>query len=311
MFSTYDLKAFSKRLKEIRKSLKFTQENVVAGTGLSAETLRKLENGLVIPRYDTIEILSLFYKTDLQSVLNNYKSSKELIKFYDMVDYLVTHSNFESLLDTIQSFEIFSKNFDSNLIEKKELEQLGLFFKGLHLSITKQNNQEMQQNAIDIYIDSLKATNPKYNFDKWQEFKYSHVELRILFAIASLYGYLRSCELSNEILNFVLESLDYTSYSKHYDKLLITKVLSTISYNYHRIDRFEESLAFAQKGIDYCNEHSIMSYLPLFLFRKGVSEYYLKIDGYETNLDYAITLLKIQNQQDEANHYQLLSTKYR
>jgi len=71
LLSTYDLKAFSIRLREIRKSLGYTQENVVTGTGLSAETLRKLENGISIPRYDTIEILSMFYKTDLHLLLNN------------------------------------------------------------------------------------------------------------------------------------------------------------------------------------------------------------------------------------------------
>ena len=239
MFSTYDLKAFSTRLKEIRKSLGFTQDNVVTGTGLSSETLRKLENGMVVPRYDTIEILSLFYKTDLQAVLNNYKSSSELIKFYEVIDYHIVGYNTSSIISTIDDFERFRAQTNLKLIDMKELLQLHLLFNGLYLSYTNNDTPNVIDAIINKYIESISVCNPSFSMDLWRQFKYSNVELRILFALASLYGLRRSCELSNDLLFFILDSLDFSFSSKHIDKLLIAKAFVLISYNYHRLDAHE------------------------------------------------------------------------
>jgi len=271
LFSTYDLKAFSTRLKEIRKSLGFTQENVVTGTGLSGETLRKLENGMVVPRYDTIEMLSLFYKTDLQAVLNNYKSSSELIKFYEIIDYHIVGYNRSSILSTIEDFNRFLDQSELKLIDKKELNQLSLLFNGLHLSYTTNDAPDVIDKIIDKYIESIQVCTPSFSIEHWQQYKYSNVELRILFALASLYGVRRSCELSNDLLLFIIDSLDFSFSSKHIDKLLIAKAFALISYNYHRLDAHELALAYASKGIVFCNQHAIMSNLALLLARKGTA----------------------------------------
>lgn len=311
MFSTYDLKGFSKRLKEIRKSLGYTQENVVLGTGLNSETIRKLENGITIPRYDTIEVLSLFYKVDLQNVLNNYKSSKDLLKYYDLVDYFLTDDNQTSVTETITEFQDFMNNNTNNLIETKELDQLNLFFKGLALSYSDQFNRSIQEKAIDIYVEAIKACNPNYLFEDWKTYKYNYLELRILFAIASLHGFLRNCELSNELLFFILKSMDESSNAKHYDKLLMIKLFTVISYNYHRIDVHEKALDYAQKGIDYCNKYFLMANLPVLLARKGVAMYYLGIGNFETYLDQSISLLLIQNNTKLVDDYTNVFKRYR
>ena len=311
LFSTYDLKGFSLRLKEIRRSLGYTQENVVAGTGLSAETLRKLENGHTIPRYDTIEILSLFYKIDLQSVLNHYKSSKDLIKYYELIDFHVLGYNISSLQDTINDFKIFRENADFNLISTKELDQLELFFTGLQISYSDNLNKEVQLQALEMHKEAIKATNPNFNSENWKEFNYNHVELRILFSIASLYGYLRDCKLSNEILLFILKALDHSSYSKHYDKLLIIKLYGLVAYNYHRDSDDINIIKYADLGIDYCKKHGIMAGLPLLLFRKGVAKYHLGHSDYEIYLNHSVALLRVQGMDDAANDYELNIERYR
>lgn len=311
MLSTYDLKAFSIRLREIRKSLGYTQENVVTGTGLSAETLRKLENGISIPRYDTIEILSMFYKTDLHLLLNNYKSSRELLKYYDLVDYHVIHFDKDSILDTVDSFEKFMKTANSHLIDQRELLQLDLFFKGLALSYSDENNKSIQLESINHLIDALCLFNPTFSFSHWKEYKYNYLELRILFTIASLYGALRECILSNDILLFLYDSLDLTASSKHYDKHLITKVLTTISYNYHRLDLHENALKYAELGIEYCKMQLVMSSLPTLLVRKGTALYYLNQDGYEIYLNQSIDLLRIMGNDSGAELYEKLLLRYR
>lgn len=311
MFSTYDLKSFSKRLKEIRKSCGYTQENVVSGTGLSSETLRKLENGLVIPRYDTIEILSLFYKTDLQSVLNNYKSSKELIKFYELIDTCLTGNDQTTLNKAIEGFETFANTADVNLIERKELKQLALFFNGLKLSYSDYYNPEIQHKAIDVYIEALQSCNPTFKYEYWREFKYNYLELRILFAIAGLEGFLRNCIKSNDLLLYILKTLDMSIYSKHNDKLLATKVFALLSYNFHRIDDHEKALQYAEDGIGLCRQFFIMSDLPILLVRKGVAMSFLQMPNYEDFFDQAITLLLIQGHDEYADFYAQSVKRYR
>jgi transcriptional regulator with XRE-family HTH domain len=311
LFSTYDLKAFSSRLREIRKSLGYTQDNVVTGTGLSGETLRKLENGLVVPRYDTIEMLSLFYKTDLQAVLNNYKSSSELIKYYEIIDYHIVGYHTASIISTIDSFNQFLSESTLKLIDIKELHQLKLLFHGLYLSYTTNDAPDVIDTVIDTYIESIRICNPAFSIEHWRQFKYSNVELRILFALASLYGVRRACELSNALLFFINDSMDFSFSSKHIDKLLIAKAFVLISYNYHRMDQHELALEYASKGIAYCNQHAIMSNLALLLARKGTAMYFLKQTGYLECFDQALSLLVVQDNFELAEIYRKAFEKYK
>lgn len=67
----YNLEAFGNRLKEIRKSLKISQNYISCITGIDEKTIRRIENGKVLPKLDTLDILSPYYKEDLVSLLLN------------------------------------------------------------------------------------------------------------------------------------------------------------------------------------------------------------------------------------------------
>ena len=69
MLHNYQTEEFGHRLRDIRKGLNLTQQDVSDMSGVNLDTLRKLENGYVVPRYDTLEILSITYKIDLLEVL--------------------------------------------------------------------------------------------------------------------------------------------------------------------------------------------------------------------------------------------------
>lgn len=69
---------FGQVLKEIRESFNYTQQEVtlLLGSngdipGLSTETLRRIENGMVIPKFETLELLSSVYKQDLNALFLN------------------------------------------------------------------------------------------------------------------------------------------------------------------------------------------------------------------------------------------------
>jgi hypothetical protein len=132
-----------------------------------------------------------------------------------------------------------------------------------------------------------------------------------LFALASLYGLIRECELSNDLLFHIMESADYSPTSKHVDKLLISKAYSLIAYNFHRLDAHKDALEYSEKGIAYCNTVSIMSNLPLLLGRKGVAMHFLGLSEYEEYFDFSVALLRIQGNHSLAEAYNNIYKKYK
>ena len=54
MFDSYDTKKFGEKLKELRRSLGFSQAEVSRETSINIDTIRKIENGFCIPRNDTL-----------------------------------------------------------------------------------------------------------------------------------------------------------------------------------------------------------------------------------------------------------------
>lgn len=308
MLSSYDLSKFSSRLKSIRKTLGYAQLEVSESTGINSDTLRRLENGLSIPRFDTLEVLSQFYKVNLILLLDSYKISSQLSYYYDLIDYYMINNDTESITRTIQNFEENIIINEFNMVDIRDIEQLKLFFIGLKLSY--QSNNEANKDSLNYLVKALQISNPLFNIDNWQSYKYNFLELRILFAIASIEGHNRNCVLSNEILLMILSYLDTSKYAKHYEKVLVIKSYSIMSYNYHRLDQHDMALEYSEKGIQFCIDNSIMTYLALLLSRKGMAMYHLKMDGYQAFILQAIELLKIQKNDSLAKEYEAIALKY-
>lgn len=309
MLSSYDLSNFSKKLKSIRNSLGYSQSEVSEKTGINSDTLRRLENGMSIPRFDTLEVLSLFYKENLVILLDSYKISSELSYFYDLIDYYMVNEDFQALNKTISNFEQFISSNKVHVVDSKEIDQLKLFSSGLKVSYD--TSESSQHHALELLELAMRIGNPLFKISTWNKFKYNFLELRILISIASVNGTLRNCELSNDIIIYILNYLDPSPLSKFYEKMLIVKSLCIISYNYHRLDQHDLALEYAEKGIKFCIDNSILAYLHLLSFRKGTAMFYLRMNGYEQFIEQAIQLLIIQDKKNVVEHYTAYLDKFR
>lgn len=69
----YDLEAFGKELRYIRKSLKLTQKDIANRAFINIDTLRRIENGKVMPKQETLDLMSIILKRDLNEVLLKYR----------------------------------------------------------------------------------------------------------------------------------------------------------------------------------------------------------------------------------------------
>ncbi|MGV8145553.1 MAG: helix-turn-helix domain-containing protein [Alkaliphilus sp.] len=89
MFSIYKLTEFGNALRQIRVNARLTQFDVHLLTGLNEDTLRKIENGKSIPKYETLEILTSIYKLDLLELLKTHRKSTYISDFYNNLDRII------------------------------------------------------------------------------------------------------------------------------------------------------------------------------------------------------------------------------
>lgn len=64
MFEVYDTASFGRYMRSVRKSLNLTQTEVESLSSVNIETLRRLEQGKVVPKYETIE----FYQKSISKI---------------------------------------------------------------------------------------------------------------------------------------------------------------------------------------------------------------------------------------------------
>ncbi|HYE12043.1 MAG TPA: helix-turn-helix transcriptional regulator, partial [Patescibacteria group bacterium] len=110
MFYSFDLVSFGTMIRNIRKKSGYSQSKVKDKTGIHEDTLRKLENGLVIPKYETIEILSALYKCDLLKVLESFRTDEYFYKYYRRMDTIISNNEFSLIGELISDFREDLKN---------------------------------------------------------------------------------------------------------------------------------------------------------------------------------------------------------
>ncbi|MDF2804355.1 MAG: transcriptional regulator, family [Anaerocolumna sp.] len=283
-------------LRNIRKKSGLSQSKVKDMTGIHEDTLRKLENGLVIPKYETIEILSVLYKCDLLKVLENYRKDENFYKYYKRMDLIISNNEFSLLDELISDFKEDVKNYPlpSLLISNVELRQFELFLNAI--TDYRLNTIYSHKNAEQILLDALSLTINDFKIDILESFCYNFFEIRILLLLGLIKEMLGERPLSTKILLFVLEYLIQGSDIEHETQILILKIYTNLSYNYHKEDNNILALKYAEEGIDYAIKNSNMNFLFLLFGRKGIAEFRLDYPCYLDSLQKSIHLLEINKQ---------------
>lgn len=309
MFSTYDINMFSKKILEIRKNLGYSRDYVSKMSGVNSDTIRKIEMGEVLPRFETLELLSIIYKVNLLQVLDQYKPSTIISDFYDSIDHYISGNEVYEIQSIIKDFyQIHQKENSQLLFDQREIQQLTLFFNALELLYFEEASKYSK--GLELLVQAIQVTIPSFKIEKWKDFSYNHLEIRILYCIASTLIPLGNYQRSLDLLEWIIKRFDLSKYSKLHEKFTIIKTYALISYNYHMLDKFEDSLSYANTGIEYCLKNSIMHNLPLLLSRKGVALYKLKDGNFKEYLDQGVQLLRIQNNHILADLYAQVNLQY-
>ncbi|QQY79207.1 helix-turn-helix protein [Keratinibaculum paraultunense] len=288
----YDLKSFGAEVRNIRNNLELTQSTVSELSDIHVDTIRKIENGKVLPTQETLDLLSPVLKKDLNALLlehrlHDYHAFEEV---KNRLESKLDKGEFETLSIELEDLKALLDNtlhpYFINSIYQLILMTEAIIFRHKH---------EDPLTALNKLVDAMKVTTPDFTLDNYSDFVYNSMELRILMNMALMINELQSTDKSLEIMKYCIESAK----SAEPNDNIFPKICYNLSYTYHRLGRDKEALKYSNLGIDYCLKNRNYSGLNLLYFRRGIAEYFLKHDNYKDSLKKAVYFAEM------LGHYEL------
>ena len=281
----YNLFLFGKRLKDIREKLGLTQKQVVDMAFIDERTLRRMELGKVIPKLETLEKLSVIYKTDLVSAIIESR-----ITDYSMLLQTQRNIDLKLINEEMSNFENELKLIDKLLenIENEYYKILITQFKFFLYGIRYYKNKEYQ-NAMDMYINAIKQTLNDFSLDNYKEYSFSLMEIRILMNIALVEDKCEQDEKYEEILKFCVNQCDENNE-------IYPRICHNLAGVYRKKEEYSRALFYDNKGIEICKKNMFADILAVLYYGKAFAEYRLEKTEYKKSLDLSLQLCKIFEQ---------------
>jgi len=277
-----NLTNFGIKLKDIRLKFNLSQNEVYEITGINPSTLRRLEGGKVIPKFETLEILSSLYKEDLLLLFSQYRIDHSLLfnEVYNRLELKFDKDEIDSLAKEIIELEALLEN-PSQAYFKVQIHQL------IHLSkavlLYKKEGDPVK--ALDELIHGLQRTIPAFSVETFSDFVYSPFEVRILMNIAFVLNKL------NRSTDYI-EILEFCQLSSDKDDGIYPKICHNLSTVYIRADENHKALAVVQEGIKSCQNNRNYNGLNLLFYNQGIIQFRLEQDDYLVSVNLAISLSK-------------------
>ena len=281
----YNLFLFGKRLKDIREKLGLTQKQVVDMALMDERTLRRMERGKVIPKLETLEALSVIYKTDLVSAIIESR-----ITDYSMLLQTQRNIDLKLINEEMSNFDNELKLIDKLLenIENEYYKILITQFKLFLYGIRYYKNKEYQ-NAMDMYINAIKQTLNDFSLDNYKEYSFSLMEIRILMNIALVEDKCEQNEKYEEILKFCINQCDENNE-------IYPRICHNLAGVYRKKEEYSRALFYDNKGIEICKKNMFADTLAVLYYGKAFVEYRLEKTEYKKSLDLSLQLCKIFEQ---------------
>ena len=281
----YNLFLFGKRLKDIREKLGLTQKQVVDMALIDERTLRRMERGKVIPKLETLEALSVIYKTDLVSAIIESR-----ITDYSMLLQTQRNIDLKLINEEMSNFDNELKLIDKLLenIENEYYKILITQFKFFLYGIRYYKNKEYQ-NAMDMYINAIKQTLNDFSLDNYKEYSFSLMEIRILMNIALVEDKCEQDEKYEGILKFCINQCDENNE-------IYPRICHNLAGVYRKKEEYSRALFYDNKGIEICKKNMFADTLAVLYYGKAFVEYRLEKTEYKKSLDLSLQLCKIFEQ---------------
>ena len=281
----YNLFLFGERLKNIREKLGLTQKQVVDMALIDERTLRRMEWGKVIPKLETLEALSVIYKTDLVSAIIESR-----ITDYSMLLQTQRNIDLKLINEEMSNFDNELKLIDKLLenIENEYYKILITQFKFFLYGIRYYKNKEYQS-ALNMYINAIKQTLNDFSLDNYKEYSFSLMEIRILMNIALVEDKCEQDEKYEGILKFCVNQCDENNE-------IYPRICHNLAGVYRKKEEYSRALFYDNKGIEICKKNMFADTLAVLYYGKAFAEYRLEKTEYKKSLDLSLQLCKIFEQ---------------
>ena len=287
----YNLFLFGEKLKSIREKLSLTQKQVVDLALIDERTLRRMEQGKVIPKLETLEVLSVIYNTDLVSVIieSRIRDYSKLVQTQRNIDLKLLNEDMSNFENELLIIDELLENIE-NEYYKILITQFKLFLYGI-----KHYKNAEYKNALDMYIKAIKQTISDFSLDKYKEFRFSLMEIRILMDIALVEDKFLQYDKYSEILEFCFNKCEE-------DNEIYPRICHNLAGVYRKKEKYDRALLYADIGIKICKKNMFADTLAVLYYGKAFAEYRLAKPEYNDSIKAALQLCKIFEQMDLRNH---------
>lgn len=312
MIKGINKKKLGETLRSLREARGLTQYEVSMAINLATETLRRIENGHNIPSIQTLELLSTAYKINIMKAISSLSELNKYSKFYDELDKLIINYSVLQLSRIRREFSSYIKKCDEEYFDQVELKQFYLMLEGLEKYY---NDKSTLEESTKCFVQSIQLRHSDFTIKQYKNHLYLPIELKSLYLIALNYCDRKEYEISNEILIYLMEEqLNKISLEDSLNQFkLLVKGYLNISYNYHCLDDFSQSLYYAELGIEKCINSNSFYLLYALYYRKAIAMMMRKEEKskYLLFFERSIMLLEMQESYSLANIYrQVTKDKY-
>ncbi len=311
----YQLDKFGEDIRQLRIESNLSQADVYNIIGISQDTLRRIENGYTIPKFETLEYLSLLYKTDIVLLLSKTRIGHHyaLGNITKTLNEMILNNNFEQIDQAISFINETIINEKDRPTDQMLLGKL-FQFKSLVDIIQEYNaNSNTTKNQISLSANIIKAlelTIINFDIKEIALYQLDFIEIRLLIIYCEILRLNNQYQNAIDILEILLDKTTIKmKYDDHYLDLLF-KIYFNIAYCHHRSDNHSNVLDYCDKGLQICIEHSDYSLMHAFLFRKAVALFNLgEKEQSEQLIKQCITILKIIGNETLAVQYKKIFDK--
>lgn len=271
---------FGRRLEHIREGLSLSKLDVYKLTGISTETIRRIEYGKVIPKFETLDLLSEVYKKDIVKLFIDYRL-KDYSYFNELINRIelkFDNHGMSSLYEEAEELKSFVTNID-NSFYKVTIEQMIVLIE----SIILYRNEKRYEKSLNTLIDGIRLTTPEFSLEKYKDFVYNSLEIRLLMNIAFLVNKLGEKQMYTELLEFCVGITEP-------NESMYPKLCYNLASAYRRNKDYEKSLKYSSLSIQFAQKQRNYGSLNILFYGKGLSEFHLDMEEYRDSFKMCFSL---------------------
>lgn len=277
MNNDYDYEHIGKEIKRIREFKKISQKHLADMTGMSIESIRRIENNYNNPRIDSlIDILNaLEIDFDIILMTNEGSSWEKVDNIIKQLDLYFENVDYSKLKEGIQKLISFRGTLPKSYEIK--LNQYIYYYKAIYEKQVTRNHSKYK----NYLIEALKV---KYGDDYLKENREpSEIDSRILINLSECYINIGEKDKSKEVFDYLLEHININ------DTNYINFLYNLARYYYMCMD-YNKCLEICDKSLVLSSIRNDFRRIILLYYLKGLSLYQINDKNYEIELNKSLAL---------------------